>query len=370
MDKLIVLDSNFEPEHVVDVYESLIWTSRYKDAGDFELYTPINEVLLSHLAVGKYLFERRYYNPETDEAYIMIIESIELNEQHLKVTGSDLKSILARRIIWGQKILSQSSDVLTGLTSILNENLISPSISDRIISNFVFETSSGDWGTVDEDIQYEGNSLLEVANDLSEKFHFGYEVLLNFTDKKFHMKLIQPVDHSYEQTDNPPVVFSAKFTNLKSSNYLESSANYKNVAYVSGERYSDDEIDKYHQTAVIGSARGLDRRELFVDASSIRHELDDGTIYGTTTYENMIKQKGESELNKDENAYQKKYEGEGDDAASNYVFMQDYTIGDTVEIITEYGMSNSVRVGEMVLNVSTSGITFIPTFEAIEEEEQ
>ena len=49
---------------------------------------------------------------------------------------------------------------------------------------------------------------------------------------------------------------------------------------------------------------------------------------------------------------------------TDYVFNRDYKIGDTVELITRYGESVEVRVTEMVLSASTSGVTLMPTFEA------
>lgn len=370
VDMVIILDSDFKSESVLDVFESLIWTTRYKEAGEFELYTPINEKILNDVKVGKYLFEGRFMDVEADEAHLMIIESIELDDQHLKVTGRSLKSILDRRIIWGQKVVEAGTSVLSVVTDVINDAIVNPELTDRKIDNFVFDTASGDWGTYEEQTQYEGNSLLEFMNDICTKYKIGYQIVYNFTDGKFHMRLIEPVDHSYEQIVNPPVIFAAKFNNLKNSKYLESSAKYKNVAFVSGEKYQDDDINKYHQTAIFGDATGLDRRELFIDGSSITHQLDDGTIYGTATYQKMLEQHGEAELNKKDNAYERLYEGEADNAERQYQFMRDYNIGDTVEIITKYGMSSTARVSEMVLNISTSGITFVPTFEDIREEEE
>jgi hypothetical protein len=35
---IFVLDTEFRPVSIIDVYESLIWTDRYDEYGDFELY--------------------------------------------------------------------------------------------------------------------------------------------------------------------------------------------------------------------------------------------------------------------------------------------------------------------------------------------
>ena len=223
-----------------------------------------------------------------------------------------------------------------------------------------------EWEKLEEDTSYENTDLLNAINDLCVKYKVGYEVIIDFTDKHFHMHIIKPIDHSWDQTDAPAVVFSQEFNNLKKSNYIESIDKYKNVAFIRGEKYSDDDLDKFTQTEIMGDASGLLRRELFVDASSLSHNEDDGTIYADyDTYQNMLKEKGKTELEKKENSYTKVFDGEADtEAMTDYVFNRDYKIGDVVEIVTRYGESVPVRVTEMVLSVATSGVTLIPTFEA------
>ena len=75
----------------------------------------------------------------------MIIEDIKINADteegnHLIVTGRSLESILERRIIWGQRIFN--GNLQNGIQTMLNECIISPSIADRKISNFVFVPSA------------------------------------------------------------------------------------------------------------------------------------------------------------------------------------------------------------------------------------
>ena len=44
--EIYVLNTNFESVAVVDEFESLIWTDRYDEAGDFELYMSMDKRLL------------------------------------------------------------------------------------------------------------------------------------------------------------------------------------------------------------------------------------------------------------------------------------------------------------------------------------
>ena len=162
------------------------------------------------------------------------------------------------------------------------------------------------------------------------------------------------------------------------TNFIESVKTYKNLAFVAGEKFQQDDVQKFHQTAVIGdeTVSGLARRELFVDASSVSHTDEKTTMstgayaeYDSGTYANMLKDKGTKALKKEENKYKKVYDGVVDPATDSYVFGTDYKIGDVIEIINKYGIESKSRVIEMVFSVSTSGVTAIPTFEAIKDEE-
>ena len=423
MSKLILLDERFEDYRIVDEYVSLIWTTRFKEPGDFELQVPASKQNIEDYIPDRYLFSTDFYvKNETEEyAHLMIIETVELSENILKITGRSLKSILDRRIIWGKDTIKAYSEyygstfesgidyfekisgqykkttdtypvsgkqyythtkVEDAITQVINFNIIVPIGGTypenypgdyRRIPNFVLGDFTGyHWGVIEEEIQYDGTSILNVINDICSKSTItdtvGYTVVYNFKTSKIEFRLYKPKDRSLDQYEKDPIIFSEQFNELKSSKYIESTANYKNVAYVSGERYSDDEIDKFHQVAVVGTqnSSALTRRELFIDASSMQHELDDGTIYSTATYQDMLVQRGSTELNKKENRYSKVFEGEVDFNQIGYILGIDYDIGDIVEITNRYNVNKRLRVVEVVLSLSTSGNTIVPGFEDVD----
>ena len=45
---LMVLNTNLDAIAVVDTYESFIWTDRYYEYGDFELYAPMRTEVLEY----------------------------------------------------------------------------------------------------------------------------------------------------------------------------------------------------------------------------------------------------------------------------------------------------------------------------------
>ena len=130
---LIVLDTNLEPFAVFDSYNSLIWTDRYNECGDFEIYTAMEDGLLTYV-------KQDYYLQRPDSEHVMIIEKIEIDTDaedgnNITITGRSLESILDRRIVWNKTSLSGSFQ--DGIEKLLNENVISP--SNKLKSNIMID---------------------------------------------------------------------------------------------------------------------------------------------------------------------------------------------------------------------------------------
>ena len=266
---LFVLDQNLEAIAIVDTYNSLIWTDRYQECGDFELYRSISKELLEYI-------KQDYYLVNNESEHTMIIEKLLINSDpeegnHITVTGRSLESILERRIIWGLKTIS--GNLQNGIKTLLEENIISPKDPDRKIDNFVFEESTDPAITeLGIDAQYTGDNLYEVIKKICVERGIGFKVTLN-DQKQFVFKLYAGVDRSYEQVERPHVVFSPSFDNIIDSNYIESKSSLKNVTLVGGEGEGSER--KY---VTVGSESGLDRRELFTDARDISSDVGDGKV--------------------------------------------------------------------------------------------
>ena len=256
--ELLVLNTNYESIAVLDTYESLIWTDRYNSYGDFEMFFAMDESSLEYLKEDNYLWLK-------DSEHTMIIEDIRIDADtedgnHLVVTGRSLESILERRIIWGQRVFT--GNLQTAIQTMLNECIISPSIADRKISNFRFVASTDPKITsLTIDNQYTGDDLYTVIKGLCEENNIGFKIILA-DDNWFEFSLYAGVDRSYDQTENPYVVFSPNFENIINSNYFSSKASYRNVTLVAGEGEGTA-----RKTTVVGSGSGLNRREVFTECS-------------------------------------------------------------------------------------------------------
>lgn len=143
------------------------------------------------------------------------------------------------------------------------------------------------------------------------------------------------------------------------------------------EACSDLDVEQYDITGAVQDENvgGLDRREMYVDASSVpstynhfyndKQEetidwlVDDGIMKST------IKDMALAELTIPSNRMTKGLNAEID-YATNFKYREDYNIGDLVEVRDIYGYIDSVRVKEFIICHDDTGIKCYPSYEAIE----
>lgn len=356
--EILVLNTDFESIAVLDTYESMIWTDRYNTYGDFEIVFPMDNQLLEILQPDNYLCCN-------DSEHCMIIEDISIDSDtetgnRLTITGRSLESILERRIIWGQQMFS--GDLQTAIKSMLGDNVISPQIKNRTISNFKFLASDDPIVTeLTVDNQYTGDDLYSVISGLCSANNIGFKIILS-DDNKFLFSLYAGADRSYDQFDYPYVIFSPNFENIVNSNYYTSKANYRNMTLIAGEGEG-----AARRTAVVGNdITGLNRRELFTDARDISSETDYGTL-SEEKYKAQLKSRGTEALA--ECTISTAFEGEVD-ATGLFKYGKDFFLGDIVQVANEYGNEGTAYISEVVISRSEDGISIYPTFQTIGEQEE
>ncbi len=346
---LLVLDENYQSIAIFDVFDSLIWVDRYNEYGDFEIFIPVSEEVLSYL-------QKDYYVYFKESEHLMIIEDIKIvsdieEGNYLIVTGRSLESILDRRIIWEQTVLT--GNFQNGIQSLLNSSIINPTITDRKISNFIFEASTDLAITsLEFDVQINrGLNLYEVIRDLCVERNIGFKIILN-DNNQFVFSLYAGEDRSYEQSVNPYVVFSQGFDNLVEADYSESKRLHKNVTLVAGE---GDEMDR--KSTIVGVQQGLARREMYSNASEIS-QSNQGVSMTDAEYVLQLIQRGIVDLSKA--IVHKDINCKIDNTSPMFEYKDDYFMGDVVQINVGYGIETRARVVEMMYSVSHEGVESYP----------
>lgn len=357
--EIMVLDPNFVAEAMIDSFESLIWTERYYEFGDFELYLPVDIRYLQWLREGYYLWSR-----DSDKTmiinYVQITSDVETGS-HILVKGVSLESILERRIVWTQTTLT--GNLQNGIEKLLKENIITPSIAKRKIPNFVFEKSTDPVITnLKVDNQFTGDNLYEVISSLCVLNNIGFRISL--VEGKFIFKLYSGEDRSYSQSKNPYVIFSPNFENLVNSEYIETNEDFKTVTLVAGE--GEGTARKTVTVAASsGEEEGIKRRELYTDARDIYPKDDDGNEIPEAEYKKKLEERGKETLKEQSSVIE--FQGEAE-PFSMFVYGRDFFMGDIVQIRNEWGIEARTRIIELIRSQDTSGVSVYPTFQFVQDE--
>lgn len=379
--EFMVLNKNYDGIAMIDTFTSAIWTVRYDEAGDFEIYTPVRLDYIQVMQIGNYLWNR-------DSDRLMVIETVEIETDseegpQLIITGRSLESILDRRIVTSSQ--NFSGNLQSVLFAIIQNEVIS-SDETRQIPGFSLKANSDSRITsiAISELSIRGENVYDVVCSLCQANKIGWRILPKGTGG-FEFELYVGTDRSYAQSVNPYVAFSPSFENLLNSNYIKSFKSYKNSIYAIGtyqkevilqNKYKDDngewvveEQTTYEEAEVVtwqysetATPSGLARREMFIDNGGV-NDGEQGGEYATWNAVN--KEKAIAELG--EHQTTTAFEGELE-ATRQYIYGEDFNIGDIVQVENEFGITGTVYISEIVFSQDVNGITITPTFTSTEDE--
>ena len=338
-----ILNTWFDKIGIVDDFSSLIWTKRYFECGDFEIYLRATQEMLA-------LFQQGTYVSRDDDDMIGIIETIKLttdveNGNYLTISGRCLKAMLERRIVWYQTNLYGRVDL--ALTQLVEHNAVNTGNINRDFLNL----SIGNIPWTDETInkQITGDNLYNTVVEFCKTYGWGFEIVRNIAHS-----VVFNVYKGANRTKE--VIFSAEYDNLPRTNYLRSVLDYRNTARVAGEGEGPA-----RKSVVIGNDNvDLDRYELFVDARDI--SSNDGEI-SESNYRKLLINRGNVKLA--ESKLQIAVDGEVN-TLEQYEYKKDYNVGDLVTIKTEYGITTTSRILEAIECEDATGYKIILTFSSWE----
>ena len=314
------LDADFNATEILDAYDSIIWTEKYNEVGDFEIHGGISDQLISILNTSPYIF-----NSVTST--LMIIESPNVNYDEeegdtLTIKGRSFSSILDRRIILTTYTVMNPTDarisqIICDLVSdafALSDSQ-SPRYWDKLEVVNSTSVSSVELPT-DVGLQFTmGDSILKIVTDICNAFNLGFKFEYSIADDVVKFIVYEGVDHSVQGEDL--IVFSDLYDNLLSSNETIDFSSEKNTILVIGnaEDPNNENLPKLPQVLSPDSPTGLSRREMFLkaDVDDVIHNGDDPPTTSTMTnaeYIALLEQAGLDELNKLDNKIRRYYEGE------------------------------------------------------------
>lgn len=321
-----VLDTDFNILGVIDYYESFIWTDRFRDYGDFELYTTVDSNVLN-------LCQQDYYLIIPESRHMMIIEGLEITTDaetgnRLKVTGRSLESILDRRIIWDQTTVSSGGDhtlktaievlfkLCFGSNGATTEKIplsyykkgvqqtqTVTTRSDRVVPGLLYlrpaESTFIRWDDDEQDYvdltiektQYTGDGFYEIMQDLCDTYSMyglGYRLLPLYSFKQLYSReyLIQQigdnipgdssktVEERYDALSDYTFLFemyTGEDRSYKQTEnvYITFSPNFDNIINTD---YLDSLENWKNVTLVLGEGEGTARTRLIVGGKQMNSQ--------------------------------------------------------------------------------------------------
>lgn len=377
------LNDSLENESLIEGYESVIWTDRFREHGDFEITFPLKfRQAFDRLPIGTYL--------GTDVSdRIMRVDTREMDRNEdgqvtLKVSGESLEAILKKRIAWTDRFKESISEqfVMEGPVKEIIENMIrragfSPNTNHPAFDGAVnlndprwtrpraiFDRVDYPLCTLDDPgeavvVKDRPMATYDYILELCRAYNVGYRMFRkpghNSTYDIF-VNVYQGRDLTRNQSVDRPVVFSADHENLKNESMLESIRDHYRGVWV-----WDTHDDGPDRTGVflpdytgVPEAGGLDMRTGFLVVSA----PDESTPAEREAYR---QQQGVDFLN--ERGTKELVDGEANKACI-FKCGRDYHLGDRVEVETQFNSSAHMRVIEQIYVSDGEGERSYPTLEA------
>lgn len=371
--ELKVFNRELTPLGVVDEVDSLIWGASYwqqGDYGDCKLIAPATDLNNELLVKGNILVLHDNKPDYVDEQGGVWRRAVEITYRHItkdendteqvEVQGCLLKKWLSKRIIEKQIILNATNQTI--INKIVADNMGSSASAIRQFEQFSI-LQQGDLGGAA--IEYSNVEYVDCGEEIYERAllgKLGYDILVNERAKVYGFYLWKGKDlTATNQQGNTPCIFSRSFDNINELEYTESIENIKTAIYVQG---AADENDKRYTVEVADELSGLDRAEVYLEASDISWKAEDASGQEITidvaTYLKLLATRGNTELD----TYGETISFEATiNTASNLDYKEDYDVGDVITCIEQqWGIKIDARITQITRTYQDGKTTIEATF--------
>lgn len=357
--ELYTLNESLRRTEVVDLYESLIWTERWAEWGDFELSIRSTPGTRTLLKPGVQLGLDRSYR-------VMTIETTEdttdqAGAEVLKLKGRSLESIFERRAArpTNQTLTALPTWNITDVPAavirkIVTDTCITPTRTYDKISPYIYAGKHPlvPASTITEPVdpigvQLEPQTVYNAIKNLANTWILGFRLLRDDTMSRLYFDVYTGRDLSMAQMVHPPVVFSPELDNLQNTTELFTIEDAMTSALV---------ITPNGYMEVL--AAGIPADTQYTDRAVMIVKADDITLAAGAPLDAAMLQRGKEALS-EQRAFQA-FDGEINQH-SQYVYNVDYSLGDIVEMRNRDGVGNQMRVTEQIFVHDKEGEKAYPT---------
>ena len=386
--------TTYQPDALLEGYNSMIWTERHLGAGDFEFKTSEVFPTMPLLPEGTLL-------SLLDSSEVMIVESRVIEEDsegrpELKVTGRSFETFLENRILLAAVYRTPWLTTKTYTPSEMAELLLwnhlvnttgeDPTRPDWTIDNktgipnivvtdsaILPETAKG-WWLEEGDVYslFQGFLSLGVLGIRNVRPHNTSADVVTFDTtrtatrgnviktaktniQELRLDVYSGIDRTRYQTDREPVMFHYDSGHIDNPSYLFSTKEYKTMVTISA---SFGSVNVYPEAfASNDQLTGYQRRTLFMDGGDMGEQ-------DFQTFLAVLVQKAQMELKKHQKL--RLFDG-AISPVSPYIYGKDYLLGDKVTLMAQYGFEQTMVVSEYVRTEDVDGDRGYPGLSSLPE---
>ena len=265
-----ILDGDFRKLDIIDDYTSLIWSRRYYEVSDFELYVRVTDKNMKLLNVDLSTTVRFVMRNDTKE--VMRVEKIEISVDaeegdFITASGRDLRCLMYQRVNYekislGNMIYSPITEetmdtekvpIVDAIYKLVEDNMLSPAVSQRVMPYLQMGDKPDIPDASVNSIEItESDNIGEKIEELCEDFRIGWRAEWN--GSKIVFSCYEGIDRTKE------VVFSEEFSNLITFKNTENLEDYYNVNFLYN-KYTDSDGDENENKVWFGNDSGFTRFE-------------------------------------------------------------------------------------------------------------
>lgn len=365
------LNRQFLKEKVIDAFASIIWTERYYGDDEVELVVPATNDMLQTLIPGTFL-------GVDGSNKIMILETYNIEQGQLKVTGISLLAWLNNRfvrnvpghavqywtitgppgwILWDLVycMCVAGSGYLTGATP-----MGIPNPQQLVIPGLTYKDHDKTGDPVTLGVPF--GPLYDALREIATTYEVGMEITLEHDSSGnpyLGFRSYRGLSRTSAQSVNSVVRFSPQMDSLANIKELQSIAAFKTLAFAFAPSLDD-------ATAPLATTPGLsalsgtqytgfDLRALLVFADDVTTDQVGGNA---ATLLNILNSRAKDALNN--NRYIKAVDGEIV-PTNQFKYGVDYNLGDIIEVQGNSDVVSTSRVIEYIRAQDDGGIKEYPT---------
>ena len=317
-------------------FTSIQWLEEYQDAGEVRIVAPPTGENRQLLTVGTQI-----YNTESNTLARIVQLDLE-NGEELIVKAIGGTGVLDQRVVMTGVNGIEITGAEAGMYQVVRDNLRGLPIGLASVRGFT--------ETVETTITW--GSVLDALKILAGQSGLGFRVQFDPQRETETFSVYRGTNRS-ERNEDYVGLFSTALGNITSFSIQDSMHGYRNVAIVDGGVRDNRQIV---ETVSLGNPVGINRRELFVDASSLQVEAG-------VNIQEALRQQGHEVLRE----HLRHFTVDCEITEANMSFGKDFYLGDVLPIsIVDYGLAINARIIAVRHVYERSGRRLVLSIEEVE----